>query len=267
MSKVSISRAWDETKAVLARDGRLLLPVALALFVLPGIVWDLVMPEAAPGKLPPAGPWIAVAVASILISLVGQLAVIRLAMGTHLTVGESIAHGARRLIFYVASVLMWMLPSLLIAGLLFSLVSANPASPPPAAVLGLTALTVAILFIAVRFILTSCVASAEAIGPVAILARSWALTRGNWWRLFAFFAMFLIGVLVLSLATKAVFGLLVSLAFDGSDGHNLGWFLSSLVSQGLSALLSVVFFVMLARIYVQRAGRADVQASVPSSGT
>lgn len=267
MTKVSISRAWDETKEVLAKDGRLLLPVALALFVLPGILFDLVVPEASPGKLPPAGPWIAVAAITVLVSLIGQLAVIRLAMGPHLTVGESIAHGARRLLVYVAAVLIWMLPFLIVAGFLFNQVSQTPESPPPAAALALFALTIIMLFIAVRFMLTSSIASAEGIGPVAILRRSWNLTRGNWWRLFGFFVMFMIGAIVLFWATEAVFGLLVNLAFGNSESGSLGWFLSRLVSQILSALLSVVFFVMLARIYVQRTSAGEAQASVPSSGT
>ena len=35
MRRLSISRAWEETKSVIARDGRLLVSVALALVVLP----------------------------------------------------------------------------------------------------------------------------------------------------------------------------------------------------------------------------------------
>ena len=45
MSRVSISRAWDETKAIFSRDGRLLVAVALALFVLPVVIVGLVMPD------------------------------------------------------------------------------------------------------------------------------------------------------------------------------------------------------------------------------
>ena len=37
MSKLSLSRAWEETTSVLARDGRLFVAVALALFVLPAL--------------------------------------------------------------------------------------------------------------------------------------------------------------------------------------------------------------------------------------
>jgi hypothetical protein len=39
MSKLSLSHAWEETKAILARDGNLLGTVALALVVLPQAVY------------------------------------------------------------------------------------------------------------------------------------------------------------------------------------------------------------------------------------
>ena len=45
MHKLSISRAWDETKAIFARDGRLLVAVALALVVLPMVVLGLAVPS------------------------------------------------------------------------------------------------------------------------------------------------------------------------------------------------------------------------------
>ena len=55
---------------------------------------------------------------ALLIALVGQLAVIRLAIGSGLTVGEAIRHGARRAPAYLAATLMWVLPILVVAVLL-----------------------------------------------------------------------------------------------------------------------------------------------------
>src|SRR4051794_17141740 len=166
MAKLSISTAWVETKDIIARDSRLFVAVALALFVLPGLVLDVSVPSAAAGELPPAGPWIAVACIAVLVSLVGQLAVIRLAMGPHLTVGEAIRHGLRRLIPYVGAVLAWMLPLVVIGGLLLAS-SATPEEPSIRAALGMVALMVAGIFVAVRLILSSSVASAETGGAIA----------------------------------------------------------------------------------------------------
>lgn len=266
MSKVSISMAWEESKRVLVHDGRLLVAVALALFVLPGLVLDLSVPDAPTGKLPPAGPWVIVAVIALCVSLIGQLAVVRLAMGPQITVGEAIGHGARRLLPYLASVLMWMLPLLIVGALLINLQSADPATPRLGPALGLMLVAGVMLFVAVRLMLSSAIAGAEPIGPAAIIGRSWHLTRGNWWRMFGFFVAFIIGAVVLFGAVQAVFGLMANMIFDGSQRGGLAWFLVRVVSQLISAAVSVVFFVMLARIYGQLAGRGEAQRSVPNSG-
>ena len=267
MSKISLSRAWEETSAVLKRDGRLFLAVALALFVLPGLVMDIVMPEARPGELPAPGLWMALVLAMLLIWLVGQLAVIRLALGRHVSVGEAIAHGAKRLLPYLAAVLIWILPFLLIGSALSAVMEANPASPSLAAALALIALVVVGLYLFVRLILSSAVASSESAGPVTILRRSWELTRGNWWRLFAFVLLFWIGALCALWAVSTVVGLLVQLAGLDTGQLSVGRLLIGLVSQIVNAVVSVILSVMLARIYAQRSAGGEAQVSVPSSGT
>ena len=266
MGKFSLSRAWEETTAVLARDGRLFLAVALALFVLPGLVLNVTMPAARSGEFPPAGPWMAIGFVALLISLVGQLAVIRLAIGPHVAVGEAIMHGTRRVWAYVAAALLWLVPILLIGSALYAYLQANQASPSLAASLGLIALCILFAFVAVRLMLSSAVASAEPIGPLAILRRSWDLSRGNWWRLFVFLLLFGFGALCLLWAVDSVAGLVIRLIVEDAGPRSLGGLLISIVSQLVSGLLSVVLFVMLARIYVQRAEGGAVEASVPRSG-
>jgi hypothetical protein len=267
MSKLSLSRAWEETNAVLARDGRLFVAVALALFVLPGLVLSVSMPSSEPGKFPPAGPWIAIALAVLLISLIGQLAVLRLAMEPHVAVGEAIMHGVRRLLYYVAAMLCWLVPILVAGSLLYGVLAADETHPSLAAALALLALTVLGTFLGVRLMLSSAVASAETVGPLAILRRSWDLSSGNWWRLFAFLLLFFIGALCLLWAAETVVGLLVRLAVEDSGPRSTGGLLIAIASQIVSALMSVAFFVLLARIYTQLAGGREIQPSVPSSGT
>lgn len=267
MVKLSLSRAWDETKAVLARDGRLFLAVALAMFVLPGLILNVSMPDSDPGKFPPAGPWMAVGALAVLVSLVGQLAVIRLAMEPHVSVGEAIAHGARRLLSYLAAALLWIVPIVVLGSFLYGVLLANQAHPSMTAAVGLIAVTVAGVYLGVRMMLSSAVASAEPVGPFAILRRSWQLSQGNWWRLFVFLVLFGIGALALLFAVDSITALLVRMVAADAGPRSLGGLILSIVSQFVSALLSVGFFVMLARLYAQRAGTAEAQASVPSSGT
>lgn len=267
MVRLSLSRAWDETKAVLARDGRLFLWVALALFVLPGVVLNVSVPEARAGELPSPGIWLAIGLIAIIVSLIGQLSVIRLGMGPHVSVGEAIAHGARRLLPYIAAVLMWIIPFMIVGLFLFELMGQKSAHPRPGAAFGLLLLTALGFYIAVRLLLASGVASAEARGPVAILQRSWALSKGNWWRLFAFLLLFGIGAFVLLIAVQSVMTLIAQMMLGGIGPLSLGGLVVAIVSQLVSASISVVFFVMIARIYVQLAGAGEVQPSVPSSGT
>jgi hypothetical protein len=266
MVKLSISRAWEETRAVLASDGKLIGTVALALFVLPGLVLNLVMPRGQPAEMPAPGLWLVVGIAVVLVSLIGQLAVIRLAMTPDVAVGEALAHGARRLLPYVGSVLLWMVPFMLVGGVLIAIVGADPEHPSGAAALALLLLSVFGMFLAVRFILVSPVASAEAVGPIAILRRSWELTRGNWWRLFGFLLIFVVGALVLIIAVNAVAVLLGKLLFSDLSPLSIGGLLVSIVAQLVSGFISVILFVMLARIYVQRGADAYAEVSVPSSG-
>ncbi len=266
MSKLSLSRAWEEATAVLARDGRLFAAVALALFVLPGLILNVSMPNMNPGELPSVGPWLAVALVVLLVSLVGQLAVIRLALEPHVTVGEAIVHGARRLTAYVLAVLLWVVPILIVGSALYGFLGTNPSNPSVSASLALLVLSLVGIFLAVRLMLSSAVSSAEAIGPIAIIRRSWQLSRGNWWRLFIFLFVFAVGAICLLWAIESVVGLLVRTMFDASGPLTVGSLLIAIVSQLVSAVLSVTFFVILARIYVQRSG-AVAEPSVPSSGT
>ena len=265
MAGLSISRAWDETRQVIARDGGLLTTVALALFVLPGVISETVTPAAKPGELPPFGYWTIAAVLALIIALVGQLSVIRLALGSRLTVGEAIGHGAKRAPAYLAATLMWLLPFSLAAVLLAQSITGE--APSAGAALALLVLLPVLIFVAIRMIMTSSVASAETVGPLDILRRSWELTRGHWWRLFGFFIIFVIGVVVAIAAAGMVVNILAELIFGSVDPMTVGALLVALVTQIVSAAVSVLLMVMLARIYTQLAGASAVEATVPSSGT
>jgi len=263
MPKLSLSQAWDETRAVLARDGRLFLAVALALFVLPGLILSVSMPEARAGEFPPPGPWMIVAFLAFVIWAIGQLAVIRLAIGPHVSVGEAIVHALKRFVPYFLAGILWLLPVLIIGSALSAIIESHWTHPSVAASLGLFVLVGVGIYLLVRFILSSPVAIAEHSGPVAILQRSWALSSGNWWRLFVFLLLFWVGALCLLWTIEIVVGLGVKMVSDDISPLSLGGLIVAIVSQLVSAFISVNFFVFLARIYTQRAG---TQSGVPKSG-
>ena len=266
MAKLSLSRAWDETKAVLGRDGRLIGVVALAMFFLPGVVAGVVAPKGGselPGSTNEALLMTVVAV----IGLIGQLSIIRLALGERSTVGEAIGYGARRAPSYLAATILWIAP-FAIGFYLFGVEALRaPADVGGMDLLAMLLLLCLLVFISVRMMMTSSVASAERAGPIDILRRSWQLTRGHWWKLFAFFILFLIVVLIVMAAVGAAAGILAALLFRDIEPMSVGALLVAVLTQLATAILTTGFLVMLARIYTQLSGPAHADVSVPSSGT
>jgi hypothetical protein len=215
--------------------------------------------------MPQMGPWFIVVVVVLLISFTGQLSVIRLALGPHITVRDSIVHGARRVFLYLGAVVVWLAPIFVAETMLVRMMTADRAHPSVAAALGVIAISLIGLIVAVRLTLLSAVASAEDVGSIAMLRRTWELTRGNWWRLFGFILIFGIGALALVWATGLMAGLLARIIFGDLSSLSVGGLLVNIVAQLVSGALSVVLFVMIARLYAQR-GAAGVHPGVPISG-
>jgi hypothetical protein len=267
MAKVSISLAWDESRAVLARDGKLIASVALALLVLPGVVVNVLFPRSSSLQLPQGTVWMIALLVALLITFAGQLSIVRLAMSPHLTVGEAIRHGAKRALPFVGAFLIWVVPFVVVLSLLYELIGRNAAQPPMPAALGMIIVALAAIFIAVRLLLIGPVAAGEEVGPVTILRRSWDLTAGNWWRLFGFLLVYAVGALALIWAVTSVVGVVARLTIGQLNSGSVAALVFVLVAQILTAAIYSLLFVMQARIYTQLASGGEAQASVPSSGT
>lgn len=276
MSRLSISRAWEETRTRLGSDGRLITTVALAMIALPSAVSTLVSPNS--GAAADGGSWEGglITVAMSLIALIGQLAIIRLAIGPSVSVGGSISHAAGRALPYIASIILLVIGLFLLAIPLGAVLAAMGVSfergggPLPAGAWIPVLLFIAILvYVAARMLMTSSVASAEAVGPIKILKRSWELTRGNVGRLLAFMLLFLIALIVVLSAVAVMVGLLARSLFGDVEPFSAAALLMGLVQGLLSAAATTVFAVMLARMYVQLAGAApsEPEVTVPHSGT
>lgn len=284
MHRLSISLAWEETKLRLASDGRLLVSVAAALFALPFAVIEAVMPAGFSQDATPAWQFL-LALILILVLMIGQVAVVRLAIGPSVSVGEAIVHGLRRLGAYLlANILIGIGLTTVIfiaAVVLFSAGVQINESDMPLTVSGLllylvttpvgavTLLLIAIYcFVWVRVVaMCAPVASAEAVGPLAIIRRSWELTANHFWRVFGFGLLFFVGASIAVLAIGSVVGLLAGLLLGPMDPLSLSALIVALIDAVLNAAIITVLTVMLARIYVQLSGRGSIDVSVPSSGT
>ena len=273
-SKLSISRAWDETRDIFRSDGGLLISVALALIVLPAIVVGIVAPPE-PGVQASGADQI-LRIASALIAIVGQLALIRLALGPSTTVGDAIGHGTRRFLPTLGAIVILLIimaviiiPLMVVLALLMGIdPSQMGAGAKPGPQVGLLVLIMCLvaLAISVRFTLLSPVASAEAIGPLAIIKRSWNLTKGHYWRILGLVVLLLIAAIFLLMTAGVLGGLLARLVSSDVEPFSVAALIVSLVAGVAQGAFSVLASVMLARVYAQLAG-SGAEATVPSSGS
>ncbi len=268
MRRLSISRAWEETKSVIARDGRLLVSVALALVVLPQTIMGVV------GL--PMGPEAAaisslVYLAVLLIGLASQVALNRLAIGPSVTVGGAIGRGFARLVPLVAAYFLFVCV-LVLAMMLITVpltaagVVTLPAAghtPPPWLIL-LMIIMLAFGFAIVQLAIP--IAAAEQGGPIHLFKRSWQLSRGSYLPLLGFVLFILVSIVILGLAVRSVVGSLVIVSLGKPVAGSMSALVLSLIAATVQAAFTVVSAVMLARIYAQLAGRGETDSGLPITG-
>lgn len=272
--RLSISRAWDETKARVAADGRLLTIVALALLFLPQVIAGTIAPPPTLSEVAaPRWAWVVGVIAGF-IGIIGQLAIVRLSTVRSTQVGEAVsaatgrmlpALGALIVFAFGMAIILVPLAILLVAAGIIELPQAN--ASPEGLGGGILILGVIVILISVRFILMVPVASLETGGPFRILKRSWQLTGGHYWRLLAFVLLISIGALFLLAATQMLGGIVGKLLFGDLAPFSAGALLTALIGAAVQAAFAVTVTVMIARIYTQLAGDPAADVSVPSSGT
>ena len=265
MAKISLSRAWDETRAAAAGDGKLYFATALALFALPATIFGTMAPEMLLGGTPENESVQIIFLVVLVLNAIGRIAISRLAL-RRASVGEAISHGLKRLLPVAGAFIIFILPAVLLLVPFLPKVMAAPQNPPPDALLISTLIIIAAFVIGVRLVLMLVpVAAAEAAGAIALLKRSWQLTKGNWWRLAAFLAAFFAASILASRAVGYALGGVLLLAAGPIKPMSLGALILAAVLALVGAAFTTMFSIMLARIYVQLSGHAA--ASVPSSGT
>lgn len=261
MTKLSIGRAWSETVAAVKRNGRLIVPVALAFAVVPATLFALAVPPVPAGQMPEPGSWALLYPLLILIALIGQMAIMRMAIGPAASVGDAIRHALRRSPSVITAALIFAIPATLILLPIAMPVLANPTNPPPLAALSFLAACIILLCLWVRLMLMTASGVAENIGPVAIIKRSWALTRGNFWRLLAMTILFGIVAWIAISAVHWVAGSVVIVAFGKPEAWTVSALLVALIAAIAQTVASVLFAVLLARIYVQLAGADPIKGT------
>ena len=249
---LSVSTAWDETAAVAKREARLLFPIAFLLLSLPAAILQLIAPVTAPGRLPEPGLWLAFVPVVLVASLIGALAISRLALAPGEGAGAAFRAGLRGFLPLLGAALLVGFAGALLT--MAAVLLAVTIAAPPLSALPLLALFVLLVFFWVRLMLLTPAAAIEPIGPARLIMRSWALTAGNFWRLFGFLLVAAIVSLVALMAAGAVGGIAIRLAAGQPQPGSLALVLVLLVSALLQAAISGLFTAFVARLYAQLAG-------------
>ncbi len=268
MSSLSISAAWEESRSILVRDGRLFAAVALALIVLPEVVFAVVGAPTAQQSTQVAQ---VIYIAVVVLSFVGQIALNRLAIGPSVTVGGAIARGFARFPSVFVVLLLLSVATMIAAVILLMVLSAlhlailpSSGQPLPASLVILLILLIALGFAV--FQLSFPIAAVETGNPLRLVARSWQLARGHYLRLLAFIVIIFFCFAVVVIASQFGVGSVVGLLLGRPTPGSLSALVLGLVIGLIQAPFTVIAATMVARIYVQLAGPGEAQASVPSSG-
>jgi hypothetical protein len=267
MAQLDSNAAWKEASALVAANRDVLFTIAGVFFLLPSFALAVFVgePEVAPGAtrdqmMATMGEfygrtWWAIALSSLL-QIVGILAILTLMRDrTRPTVGEAIRAGLGGTPTYVGAQLIFAVAIGLVGGVLIA-VSALASPVVGAAVLLLV--FGAALFLAFRLILVAPIVAVEGErNPVAALRRSWAMTRHNFWRIFAFVIL----VLVLFLVVLAIVMLIVGLILAVLTAGRTQEVIAALVSSALTSVAIVYFAGMVAAVHRQLSSRAETERS------
>ncbi len=268
MSSLSISAAWDETKEILARDGKLLATVALALIVFPEIVFAVIGSPVGPQA---SGLSLIAYFLVILLGCAAQIALNRLAIGPAVTVGSAISLGFRRLASVALVGILMVIAVMIVAGVLLLILGSARlitmptwGQNPPASLLALLIVLVVLVFAIFQLVFP--IAAVETGNPFHLISRSWALSRHNYLRLLAFVAIIFTALAFIVLATQLGLGSVIVIALGKPDPGSLSALVIGVIVGTVQAAFTIVTAVMIARISLQLAGRRDAQAGVPNSG-
>jgi hypothetical protein len=274
MAALSISRAWDDTKARISGEGRLLATVAAALLLLPQAVVAVVAP---PQELSgvAASSWVNLLVfIAALLGIIGQLAIIRLSQVSGMSVGEAISHGLRRFLPVLGAILLLSIGVFLVTLLLVLLLGglqgvqdAEAGAMTTGVMLAALVIVLLALTIGPKFLMMMPVAAAERGGPIHILKRSWSLSNGHYFRLLAFIFLIVVAAIVVVIATQLVAGSVLVVLFGELRPLSVGALLYALLFASAQAAFAVVIAIMLARLYSQLAEDEALEVTVPNTGT
>lgn len=267
--KFEMGRAWNDAVAVLRANRQVVLVLAGVFFFLPYLALIIFMPDymqslGASGNGQPADAgeifaqlnrvyseiWWALLIMAVIqgIGMLGMLAL--LSDSKRPTVGEALAIGAKCFLPYIGAQILESIAIVVVVLIPFAV--AGAAGAGAGLLVGLVAAPV-VAYLFTKFSLAIPVIVIDGVmNPVTALSRSWSLTKGNSLRLFGFYVLLFITLMVISMVLAIVFGIIGALT-----GPEASLFIGGL-SNALINMIAISFFLaVLAAIHRQLSGTAS----------
>ena len=264
-----MNRTWTQAQGLLSNNMQLLGIIAGVFMLVPGMLFYVAMPDITtqlatqtnpdPDQMmamlrEAAVPLVVLGLVSFVAQTLGYLAMIAVMAEDRPTVGEALRRALAFLPTAIGVTLVMLLGYLLAAlvmGLALGLViAAATAVGGQVLAVFLTlicvlAVLVGIMFLATRFILTMPIIALEGItGPIAVIRRSWNLTREHAWKICIFFVLIFAAYFVIAMVLGAVFGVIAGLLGNGSASALVLGLSNGLIGAAVAMLFSAIMVAL-----------------------
>lgn len=227
--RVNLAATWNDAAAMIHRDRDMLSAVAGMFMLLPMIVSGWLLPDPQPLR---EGATLADLLAAQIAFFVANAPVI-LTSGLIVTFGSLtmlvlLVHPSRPVVSDALRFGLRLLPLYLLANLLQSLV----------VFAGFTLFILPGVYLVARLVcIAPVLAAEEERRPVALLMRSWEITRGSGFRILLMLGIILLVAMIVSLALGAVVGILAGLALPADIARLVNIMAGAVVETGLAVAI------------------------------
>jgi hypothetical protein len=233
----------------------LLLPIGLAFFALPTLIVSWAMPAPNPQdptSSPPAGGWMLWLIPLFIAYLVGNVAISALALRANLSVREAIRTGVRSLrigAVVVGLLIAFLVLVVVIVSLIGALLVVGGFETSGAVGLMMTLLFMLVLWLLARTLPIWALIADRAVPPVAAIRQSFALTRGETWKILLVTIMFVAVASVLSAAVRFTLGSIFLVIGRMAADQSLSSFLIILLNAVIGGVLTTAWTLFAAMLY------------------
>lgn len=257
MTMVSMNAVWEDTMVFVRREAGLLVPLALATLLVGDVVNTLSTPSTVAGSSTNLALSL-MTFAAILWTLVGQLAVMALALRPGSSVGEALVHGFRRLPTLIgAAFLVGIAATLVLMPALVGVMQSgvDPNKPASFALLpGWVSFYILVfgavaIWLSLRLSTLNALIVDKKVRVIEALRTAFAMTRGIVARLILVAMVYFVVTTIMTAAIKYTLGAALAVVGRAIDSPFVGAALTALATGVVSTALSTVAAVFLAMLY------------------